>query len=97
MYDERPVELAPQSVAELAVDPGWKVTRAGTTGHWLTAERVIEREGGNWLIGLTPVRPGVVALILWFDGEVVENLRDTEAETCATAYRWVKQFLSGNR
>ncbi|OXM55041.1 hypothetical protein [Amycolatopsis alba] len=96
MHGEQPVEVVPRSVAELATDPAWRVTRTGTTGQWLTAERIIERSKSHWLIGLTPVSPGAVALILWDDGEVVEHLRGTEAETCATAHRWVKQFLARN-
>lgn len=94
MRDEQPVELVPRSVAELAEDPAWTVTRTGTTGQWLTAERVLERNGHRRLIGLTPIRPGTVALILWSDGEVVEHLRSTEATACATAHRWVAQFLA---
>lgn len=76
-------------MAELTEDPTWTVTRTGTTGRWLTAERVLERDGHRLLIGLTPIRPGTVALILWSDGEVVEHLRGTEAEVCAQAHRWI--------
>ncbi|MEV5714771.1 hypothetical protein AB0L41_12800 [Amycolatopsis mediterranei] len=90
---EQPEELAPRSVAELAADPAWTVTRTGTTGQWLTAERVVERNGHRRLIGLTPIRPGRVALMLWSGGEVVEHVRGTEAEVCATAHRWAAEFL----
>jgi hypothetical protein len=74
---ENPV---PRSVAELTEDPAWTVTRTGTTGQWLTAERVIERNGHRELIGLTPIRPGTVALMLWSDSEVVEHVRGTEGQ-----------------
>ncbi|ADJ49520.1 hypothetical protein AMES_7696 [Amycolatopsis mediterranei S699] len=97
MHNEQPVELAPRSVAQLTQDPAWTVTRTGTTGQWLTAERVLERNGHRRLVGLTPIQPGVVALILWDDGEVVEHLRGTEAEACTTAHRWVAEFLAGTR
>ncbi|EMD22713.1 hypothetical protein [Amycolatopsis azurea] len=96
MHDEHSAQFDPWSVADLAADPAWKVTHAGTTGQWLTAERIIERDEGRWLIGLTPVLPDAVALILWSDGEVVEHLRGTEAETCATAHRLVRQILAGS-
>ncbi|MGW5714599.1 hypothetical protein ACWEVP_00410 [Amycolatopsis sp. NPDC003865] len=95
MHDEQRVELVPRSVAELTTDPGWTVTRTGTTGQWLTAERIVEGNGHRRLIGLTPIRPGVVALMLWADGEVVEHLRTTEAEACGTAHRWVTEFGTG--
>ncbi|RSM38857.1 hypothetical protein DMA12_31810 [Amycolatopsis balhimycina DSM 5908] len=94
MYREQPEELVPRSVAELTADPAWMVTRTGTTGQWLTAERVVERNGCRRRIGLTPIRPGAVALMLWADGEVVEHLRGTEAEVCATAHRWAAELLS---
>ncbi|MFJ9778860.1 hypothetical protein ACIRSS_04710 [Amycolatopsis sp. NPDC101161] len=97
MHDEQPVELVPRSVTELGADPAWTVTRTGTTGQWLTAERALERDGHRRLIGLTPIRPGAVALMLWADGEVVEHLRTTEADACATAHRWAAEFLAGNR
>lgn len=83
-------ELVPRSVEDLAADPAWTVTRTGTTGRWLTAERAVERK----LVGLTPIRDGTVALMLWSDGEVVEHLRTTEAEACATAHRWVAGLLA---
>ena len=35
------------------------------------------------------------AIELWSDGEVVQHLRDTEAEACAIAHRWVAEFLTG--
>nr|WP_284748332.1 hypothetical protein [Amycolatopsis sp. RTGN1] len=59
------------------------------------AHRRAERQ--RRLIGLTPIRPGVVALMLWSGGEVVEHLRTTEAEACATAHRWISKlpFLPG--
>ncbi|MFK0246385.1 hypothetical protein ACIQUM_16915 [Amycolatopsis azurea] len=94
MHDEQSAEFVPWSVAELAADPAWRVTHASTTGQWLTAERIIERDEGRWLIGLTPVLPGTVALILWSDGDVVKHLRGTEAEACATAHRWAGQLLA---
>jgi hypothetical protein len=97
VHHEQPEELAPRSVADLAADPAWTVTRAGTTGQWLTAERVLEHHGHRRLIGLTPIRPGAVALMLWADGEVVEHLRGTEAEACATAHRWTADFLAGDQ
>ena len=97
MHDEQPVKLVPRSVADLAADPTWTVTRTGTTGQWLTAERVVEQNGHRRLIGLTPIRPYVVALMLWSDGEVVEHLRSTETEACARAHRWVEEFLAGSR
>ncbi|SFW73054.1 hypothetical protein [Amycolatopsis australiensis] len=93
MHDEQPAEVVPRSVAELAEDPAWTVTRTGTTGQWLTAERGVERGGHRCLIALTPIRPGVVALMLWSGGEVVEHLRGTEAEVCATAHRWATAGL----
>jgi len=95
--DERTAELVPRSVAELATDPAWTVTRTGTTGQWLTAERVVERNGQRRLIGLTPIRPGTVALMLWSGGEVVEHVRGTEGEVCATAHRWANGFLAGEQ
>ncbi len=84
-------------MAELAADPAWVVTTTETTGQWLTAERVVERNGQRRLIGLTPVQPGTVALMLWSGGEVVEHRRGSEAEACATACRWVAEFLSEGR
>ncbi|MEU5266645.1 hypothetical protein [Amycolatopsis sp. NPDC021455] len=97
MHHEQPEELVPRSVADLAADPAWTVTRTGTTGRWLTAERVLERNGHRRLIGLTPIRPGTVALMLWADGEVVEHVRGTEAEVCAMAHRWAAEFLVGEQ
>jgi hypothetical protein len=44
VHDERPVKFGHR--------PGWTVTRARTSGQWLTAERVLERDR---LIGLTPI------------------------------------------
>ena len=88
---------APRSVAELAADPAWEVTRTGTTGQWLTAERALERNGHRRLVGLTPIRPGTVALMLWSGGEVVDHFRGSEAEACATAHRWAAEFLAGER
>ena len=79
-------------MAELTTDPAWTVTRTGTTGRWLTAERTLERDGRRLLIGLTPIGHGTVALMLWSDGEVVGHLRDTEAEVCARAHRWVAEY-----
>ncbi|MEQ0565213.1 hypothetical protein ABJI51_39570 [Amycolatopsis sp. NEAU-NG30] len=94
VHDERPVEFVPRSVTELAADPAWTVTRARASGQWLTAERVL---GHGRLIGLTPIHPGAVALMLWSGGEVVEHLRTTEAEACATAHRWAAEFLGGRQ
>ncbi|WP_410672103.1 hypothetical protein [Amycolatopsis sp. cmx-4-68] len=90
----QPEKPVPRSVAELGADPAWTVTRTGTTGRWLTAERVVEHDGHRRLIGLTPIRPGTVALMLWADGEVVEHVRGTEAEVCATAHRWATDFVA---
>ena len=90
-------EEPPRSVAELAADPDWVVTRTGTTGQWLTAERVLERDGRRRLLGLTPIRPGTVALMLWSGGDVVEHFRGSEAEACSTALRWTAEFLAGER
>ncbi|MFB9688803.1 hypothetical protein [Amycolatopsis plumensis] len=87
---------APRSVAELAADPGWVVTTTETTGQWLTAERVVERNGQRRLIGLTPVQPGTVALMLWSGSDVVGHRRGPEADACATAYRWVTELDAGN-
>jgi hypothetical protein len=95
--DEQSVELVPRSVADLAADPAWTVTRTGTTGQWLTAERVVERNGRRRLVGLTPIRPGIVALMLWSGGDVIEHLRGSEAEACATAHRWIEELLAGRR
>ncbi|WP_410612413.1 hypothetical protein [Amycolatopsis sp. lyj-109] len=97
MQREQPEKPVPRSVADLTADPAWTVTRTGTTGQWLTAERVLERNGHRRLIGLTPIRPGAVALMLWADGEVVEHLRGTEAEVCSTAHRWTTEFLAGEQ
>lgn len=83
-------------MTELAADPEWTVTTTATTGRWLTAERALDRDGHRLLVGLTPIRPGTVALIRWSDGEVVEHLRTTEAEACATAHRWVAELLAGS-
>lgn len=94
MHDEA---LIPRSVAELAADPAWTVTRAATTGQWLTAERVLEDGARRQVIGLTPIRPGRVALMLWSGGEVVEHLRGSEAEACAQAHRWTADFHAGCR
>ncbi|MEU0537361.1 hypothetical protein [Amycolatopsis tolypomycina] len=88
-------QQVPRSVAELATDPAWTVTRTGTTGQWLTAERVVEHDGHRRLIGLTPIGPGAVALMLWSGGEVVEHVRGTEAEVCATAHRWATEVPAG--
>ncbi len=84
-------------MAELTSDPMWTVTRTGTTGQWLTAERVLERNGHRRLIGLTPIRPGTVAVMLWADGEVVEHVRGSEAEVCATAQRWTDEFSTSEQ
>ncbi|KDN22007.1 hypothetical protein [Amycolatopsis rifamycinica] len=97
MHHEQPEQLVPRSVADLAADPAWTITRTGTTGQWLTAERVVERDGQHRLIGLTPIRPGAVALMVWSGGEVVEHLRGTEAEVCATAHRRTAEFLAGEQ
>ncbi|WP_290061904.1 hypothetical protein [Amycolatopsis solani] len=88
---------APRSVADLAADPDWVVTRTATTGQWLTAERTLERDGHHRLLGLTPIRPGIVALMLWSGGDVVQHFRGDEATACATALRWVAEFLTGDR
>ena len=78
-------------MADLAGDPAWSVTVTGTTGQWLTAERVLDHNGRRRLIGLTPIRPGVVALMQWCDGEVVDHARGSEAEMCTKAHRWVTE------
>ncbi len=88
---------APRSVTDLAADPDWVVTRTGTTGQWLTAERALDRNGDRRLLGLTPIRPGTVALMLWSGGDVVEHFRGSEAEACTTALRWAAEFLAGER
>ncbi|WP_410567274.1 hypothetical protein [Amycolatopsis sp. cmx-4-61] len=97
MVDEQPDSRAPRSVAELASDPAWTVTRTGTSGRWLTAERVVELDGCRRLVGLTPIRPGTVAVMLWSDDEVVEHVRGSEAEACVTAHRWVSKLLAGHQ
>ncbi|MFB9690309.1 hypothetical protein [Amycolatopsis plumensis] len=94
MIDQLPERPVPRSVAELATDPAWTVTRTGTSGHWLTAERVVEQNGRRRLVGLTPISPDTVAVMLWSDGEVVEHVRGSEAEACTTAHRWVAKLLA---
>ncbi|MFF1612345.1 hypothetical protein ACFVYA_31605 [Amycolatopsis sp. NPDC058278] len=94
---EQPDRAAPRSVAELASDPTWTVTRTGTSGQWLTAERVVDQNGHRRLVGLTPIRPGTVAVMLWSDGDVVEHVRGSEPEACAIAHRWVARLLVGEQ
>ncbi|MFB9691098.1 hypothetical protein [Amycolatopsis plumensis] len=94
MLDEQPDGPAPQSVAELTADPAWTVTRTGTRGQWLTAERVVQQDGHRRVVGLTPIRPGTVAVMLWSDGDVVEHARGSEADACTTAHRWVAKLLA---
>ncbi|HVV11899.1 hypothetical protein [Amycolatopsis sp.] len=84
----------PQSVADLGRDPAWQVSTT-TDGRWVLAEREFRHGGHHWQIGLTPVAPGVAAVMLWRDGAVVEHARGTEAEACATAATWQGRFASG--
>lgn len=80
---------APRSVDELARDGAWTVTRNAAGERWSTAERIIERDGHDWRIGLTPVGSATAALIMWFDGAVVAHRRGDEADLCSTALRWI--------
>ncbi|MEV6235474.1 hypothetical protein [Lentzea sp. NPDC051838] len=79
----------PRTVAELvATSTEWTVQHGTEYGRWLTAERVIERDGRKWRLGLTPVGAAVVALLVWLgDDELVEHTRGTEAQMCALAHR----------
>ncbi|XVV00549.1 hypothetical protein ACQPW3_24300 [Actinosynnema sp. CA-248983] len=85
----------PRSVAELAASsPEWQV-ETDQRGRWLTAQRRVERGARRWLIGLTPVRDGVTALVLWSGDTVAGHARGSEAEMCARAHRWAAELLSG--
>ena len=88
---------APRSVDELEQDATWQVTRSAPAGHWITAERRVERGNRRWRIGLTPVTAEVAALILWSGDDVVAHARGAEADLCATAYRWIGDIVSGQR
>ena len=69
---ERPSRL-PSSVAELATMRAWTVAAPKRT--WATAERAIDMGSHRWVIGLTPITGGAVALIPWRDNAVVAKLR----------------------
>ena len=84
----------PRSVAELAAtSAGWKV-ELGDFGRWLIAEHQVERGGRRWLLGLTPVRREVVAMVLWRDDVVVGHARGSEAEMCALAHGTLVRIAS---
>lgn len=75
---------APRTLAELTAGPSWTVERSRTTGQWSTAEW----RGGSWLIGLTPVRHGVVAAMLWSEDRLVDHIRGGEGTVCAKVLSW---------
>ncbi|MEV8611670.1 hypothetical protein AB0383_27700 [Amycolatopsis sp. NPDC051373] len=79
---------APKTVAELAAGPAWTVERSATTGQWSTAEW----RHGSWQIGLTPVRHGVVAAMLWSQDKLVEHTRGGEATICAKVTGWLEEI-----
>ena len=93
---ERPgVNRVPRSVGELAAtSPSWRV-RWTVTRQWITAEREVRGAGRRWLIGLTPARAGLTALVLWSDDELVDHARGTEAQMCAEAFRWADALGRG--
>ncbi|CAL9410713.1 hypothetical protein SUDANB95_01642 [Actinosynnema sp. ALI-1.44] len=83
----------PRSVAELAASaPEW-VVETDQRGRWLTAERRVVRGGRRWVIGLTPVRDGVTALVLWSGDVVAGHARGSEADMCLRAHRWFTELL----
>ncbi|MEU4673419.1 hypothetical protein AB0F91_37065 [Amycolatopsis sp. NPDC023774] len=73
----------------LTTAPGWEVRRSPTTGEWSTAEWYDRSVRSGWRIGLTPIRPGVVAAMLWSGDILVDHARGTEAATYARAHRWI--------
>ncbi|MFI5612589.1 hypothetical protein [Amycolatopsis sp. NPDC051903] len=79
-----PPRQAPRTLAELTAGPSWMIERSPTTGQWSTAEW----RGGTWQIGLTPVRHGVVAAMLWSSDELVDHVRGGEATVCAKVLGW---------
>ncbi|MEJ2853116.1 MULTISPECIES: hypothetical protein [unclassified Saccharothrix] len=94
MNDHHAHTPRPRSVAELAASsPAWQV-ETDQRGRWLTAERRIVHDGRRWLIGLTPVRDGVVALVLWSGDVVAGHARGSEADMCARADRWVADLMA---
>jgi hypothetical protein len=88
--------VVPRSVAELADQYSWRVT-TGVRGQWITAEWGFEHSGTTWLIGLTPVTPTTIALILWSGDTVVDHARGTESAMCSTAHRWKTAIIAGHR
>ena len=80
------------SVADLAADPAWQVTMLSGK-KWTTAELSLHHEGQRRVIGLTPIQPDVVAMIVWCDDEVIAHARGTEAAMCAAAHDWVSRGL----
>ncbi|WP_245822375.1 hypothetical protein [Lentzea waywayandensis] len=83
------IRTVPRTVAELAATSNdWVVQRGTEYGRWLTAERVVERDGRKWRLGLTPTSTTLVAFMLWLDDdELVAHARGTEAQMCALAHR----------
>jgi hypothetical protein len=82
-------------VADLAADSAWQVTMLGGN-KWTTAELSLHHEGHRWVVGLTPIPPDVVALIVWCDDGVIAHARDTEAAMCAAAYDWASRTKAGS-
>lgn len=82
----------PRSVDDLAAP--WLVKRT-TTGVWTTAECPVTVGGRRWVVGLTPTRRGLTALILWSGDEVVSHARGTEAQMCAAAHRLIGDLHAG--
>ncbi|HWD02917.1 MAG TPA: hypothetical protein VG674_10750 [Amycolatopsis sp.] len=75
---------APRTLAELTAGPSWTIERSQTTGQWSTAEW----RAGAWQIGLTPVRHGVIAAMLWSGDQLVDHIRGGEATVCAKVASW---------
>lgn len=80
-------------MADLTSEPAWHVS-VRTAGRWVAAERTLAVRGQRWVLGLTPVKPEVIALIVWRDGDVVAHARGTESAMCAAAHDWAQTILT---
>jgi hypothetical protein len=69
-------------IGVLTSAPGWEVRRSPTTAEWHHRSK---RDGRR--IGSTPIRPGVIAAMLWSGDLLVDHSRGTEAAMCARGHR----------
>ncbi|MEV4598354.1 hypothetical protein AB0K15_13180 [Amycolatopsis sp. NPDC049253] len=77
---------------QLAGDSEWNIIRHQTSGQWVTAEWQAERRGALWRIGLTPVRPGIVAAMLWSGDRLVDHARGAQPAMWAMVCSWVNEL-----